>query len=103
MVPSHVPGFMSQAAAEGIAQASNGCAGHGCELSAAAGAEPRPTLSTASKKRDGRPQRALTKMLVTLAAIAAIAQTGYTSPVAAAGMPRPLKRNARTTFCLVLR
>jgi len=74
MVPSHVPGFMSQAAAEGIAQASNGCAGHECELSAAVGtAEVRPTLSTASKKSDGRPQRALTKMLATLAAIAAIA------------------------------
>src|SRR6059036_2654940 len=67
-------------------EASLRSAGHECELSAAVGtAEVCPTLSTASKKRDGRPQRALTKMLVTLAAIA---QTGYTSPVAAAGMRR---------------
>ena len=62
-----------------------------------------PTLTTASKNSEARPHRALTKMLVTLAAIATIAQTGYTSPLAAAGMPRPLKRKARKTFCLVFR
>ena len=41
--------------------------------------------------------------VVTLAAIATMLQIGYTSPVAAAGIPRPLNRNARDTFCTIFR
>src|SRR5436309_13394091 len=71
-------------------EASLRCAGHECELSAAVGtAEVCPTLSMASKKRAGRPQRALTKMLVPLPAVAAIAQTRYATPVATAAVPTP--------------
>ena len=42
-------------------------------------------------------------MVVTEAAMAIIAHTGETSPVAAAGMPIPLKAKASATFCLTRR
>ena len=41
-------------------------------------------------------------MAVTLTAIATIAQTGWIRPVAASGIPIPLKRNASVTFWTIL-
>ena len=64
----------------------------------------RPTLPIAANSRLGwRPPMELMKMAVTEAAIAAIAPTGCTSPVAARGMPMPLKVNAIPTFCFTRR
>ena len=51
---------------------------------------------------DGRPHSELMKIAVALTAIATIAQTGWTSPVAASGMPTPLKQKASATFCTIL-
>lgn len=62
-----------------------------------------PTLLIASNKSEGRPHREFMKISVTLTAIATIAHTGYTKPVAAAGIPMPLKRKAIATFCCVFR
>jgi hypothetical protein len=41
--------------------------------------------------------------VVTLAAMAIIAQTGWTSPVVASGTPTALKAKAKTRFWTVLR
>jgi hypothetical protein len=42
----------------------------------------------------GLPHRELQKIALTVTAIATIAQTGWTNPVAASGMPMPLKAKA---------
>ena len=52
----------------------------------------RPTLRTASEKRDGLPRSELKKIEVALVAMAAMAQTAYMRPVAATGMSTPLLR-----------
>jgi hypothetical protein len=67
------------------------------------GATGWPTLRMASMNKDGRPHSELQKIAVTLTAIATIAQTGWTSPVAASGMPMPLRQKASSTFCTILR
>src|SRR5262249_26643961 len=62
-----------------------------------------PTLRMASKTSRGVPHSELMKMAVTLTAIATIAQIGWMNPVAAIGIPIPLKRKARVTFWTILR
>ncbi len=49
------------------------------------------------------PAKESRRTVVTLAAIAIIAQTGWTQPVVASGTPMPLKQNASARFCTVLR
>src|SRR5574341_1133650 len=50
-----------------------------------------------------RPQKEFRRTVVTLAAIAAIAQTGAMRPVVARGTPTPLNEKARERFWTVFR
>ena len=49
---------------------------HGAAAASVGAGTPRPTLMMASKKSEGRPHSELTKMVVTLRAMATMAHTG---------------------------
>lgn len=83
----HQPSFLSYARApDNVCGAGDGRCG-AC-----------PTVLMASKKYVPRPHKELIKMDVTLVAMATIPQIGWTNPVAAAGIPMPLNKNARDIF-----
>lgn len=66
----------------------------------------RPRAADAAEgveQQRGSAPRDLMKIVVTEAAMATIAQTGETRPVAASGMPMPLKVNASATLVRVRR